>query len=159
MRFDDEERNTMAIEDEVTHPYQMEPLEEDRITEWMIELEIGNGVGRNLAVISHLRGTKAAATPSNKFMTVGTDGKLGLPNIALSGGKYLTVPLEKDEIPNTPEAALELADQLAVALLEIPGKASPSDCVKYVFHRGLTEATKHEKPFFQHNFRYRWVAN
>jgi hypothetical protein len=43
---------------------------------------------------------------------------------------------------------------VAVALLQVPGKAKPSDLVLYVLHNGLSVATAHKPPAWQHHFRY-----
>jgi hypothetical protein len=54
----------------------------------------------------------------------------------------------------TLENACETADEIAVALLQVPGKAKPSDLVLYVLHNGLSVATAHKPPAWQHHFRY-----
>lgn len=121
--------------------YRMEPVDESQKTktlaDWVIELEVGNGIARNFATITDLTHSKATPTPGG--------------NLSVVGGRTLTLPL--DELP-TLENACETADELALALLEIPGKAKPSDLVLYVFHDGLCKATADNRPLWQRHFRY-----
>ncbi len=116
--------------------YRMEPIEDSHLCEWMIELEVGGGIGQRLALITDLTGPKTTKLP---------DGKL-----SVTGARTLTLPL--DEVP-TSETACEIADELALALLE-SGKAKPAHLVRYVLHKGLCAATAHKQPDWQHCFRY-----
>jgi len=119
--------------------YRMEPVEKPQSPklDWIIELEVGRGIARNFASNTDLRQSKATPTPNG--------------NIALVGGKMLFLRL--DELP-TLENARETADEIAIALLHVPGKAKPSDMVLYVLFDGLSAATAHKPPAWQHYFRY-----
>jgi hypothetical protein len=122
--------------------YRMEPVKTPTVpfAAWMVELEIGGGIGRNFAVVTDLRRTKRIPT---------LDG-----NVAVKGAKTRTFPLPPDEIPTSPDTALEVADGIALALLQIPGKARPSDLVLYAFYDGLCAATANKPPAWQHFFKY-----
>jgi hypothetical protein len=126
--------------------YRMEPVENPHtlpktLSNWIIELEVGNGIGRNVAVISDLTHSKSTQSPDGKFSVVGV--------------RTLTVPL--DRMP-TLENAREAADEIALALLRVPGKAKPSDLVLYVCHDGLSRATVNNPPLWQRHFRYMEVS-
>lgn len=119
--------------------YHIEPVEnagKPVKIDWLIELEVGDGLARKVATITDL--TKSKTTPTSK----GT--------VAYQGAKTLTLPLDE---PPTTEAALEVADEIALALLEA-GKSKPSDLVVVVLHKNLTLATANQKPFWQSHFRY-----
>lgn len=117
--------------------YRMEPVESEKLTQWIIELEVGKGLMRNIAVLTDLRRAKSTFT---------RDG-----NLSVKGGKTITLPL--DELPSW-ESACETCDKIALALLEAQGKARPSDLVLFVIHDGLTFATAHKRPAWHSKFRY-----
>ena len=119
--------------------YHIEPVEnagKPVKIDWLIELEVGDGLARNVATITDL--TRSKTTPTTKS------------TLAYQGAKTLTLPL--DEQPTT-ETAFEVADEIALALLEA-GKSKPSDLVVVVLHKNLTLATAYRKPFWQSHFRY-----
>lgn len=119
--------------------YRMEPLMDapEHLAQWMIELEVGKGVGRRHALITDLRRAKTTINAD------GTRNVTGTRNLAL----------RLDEQP-TLENACEAADDIALALLEANGNAQPSDVVLYVIFDGLTEKTADRPPVWQHHFRY-----
>ena len=118
--------------------YRMELTEsESRVPDWIIELEIGNGFGRNHALITDLRGSRATSIAEGGF--------------EVTGGRSMM--LELDEIPAA-ETAAQTADEIAMTLLEVPGTAKPSDLVLYIFHVGLSAATAQRRPAHQYYFRY-----
>ena len=119
--------------------YHIEPVEnagKPVKIDWLIELEVGDGLARSIATITDL--TKSKTTPTSK----GT--------LAYRGAKTLTLPLDE---PPTTETAFEVADGIAMALLEAR-KSKPSDLVVVVLHKNLTWATACQKPLWQSLFRY-----
>jgi hypothetical protein len=100
--------------------YHIEPVEnagKPVKIDWLIELEVGDGLARNVATIADL--TRSKTTPTAK----GT--------LAYRGAKTLALPL--DEQPTT-ETAFEVANEIALALLEA-GKSRPSDLWSLSFTR------------------------
>lgn len=116
--------------------YRMEPIEEMKLCDFTIELEVGRGIGRKFANISDL--------------TQGKVTKLRNGNFSVKGGRTLLLPL--DEEP-TMATARETAEAIALALLEA-GKAKPHHTVLFVCHDGLTAATAHKPPVWQHGFKF-----
>lgn len=120
--------------------YRLEPVTECTATpQWTIELEVGNGVGRGYATITDLRYCKWKPTRNGN-------------NIA-RGARTLTLSLEGGEMP-TKSNAVEIAEDIALALLEADGKAKPTDIITVVCHDGLTAKTAHQMPWWQSQFRY-----
>jgi hypothetical protein len=116
--------------------YRMEPIEDMKLCDFTIELEVGGGIGRKLANVSDLTQGKVTKLPNG--------------NLSVKGARTLMLPL--DEEP-TMATARETAEEIAMALLEA-GKAKPHHTVLFVFHDGLTAATAHKAPAWQHGFRY-----
>lgn len=120
--------------------YHLEPVTESTPTpQWTIELEVGNGIGRGYAVITDLRNCKWKPTRNGN-------------NIA-RGAKTLTLSLGGGEVP-TKSNAVEIAEEIALALLEADCKAKPTDIITVVCHDGLTAKTAHQMPCWQSQFRY-----
>lgn len=120
--------------------YHLEPVTENTSTpQWTIELEVGNGVGRGYAVITDLRNCKWKSNCNGN-------------NIA-RGAMTLSLSLEGGKMPTKANAA-EIAEDIALALLEANVKAKPTDIIAVVCHDGLTAKTAHEKPFWQSQFRF-----
>jgi hypothetical protein len=120
--------------------YHLEPLTEHTSTpQWTIELEVGQGIGRGYAVITDLRDCKWKSTYNGKKLA--------------RGAKTLKLSLEGGEMP-TKANAVEIAEDIALALLEANAKAKPTDIITVVCHDGLTAKTAHQMPWWQTQFRY-----
>ena len=113
--------NKRSFSDWELPAYRMEPVVGDNhpIADFMIELEIGNGIARNLATLTDL---------TNSRMIPTSDGS----GFSLADGRMMNLDLE--EMIPTPETAMEIADTLAIALLAC-GKANPTHEILYVFLR------------------------
>jgi hypothetical protein len=119
--------------------YHIEPFENagERVKiDWLIELEVGDGIAPNLATITDL--TKSTITPA----TNGT--------YTYRGARTLTLLLDE---PPTTETAFQVAGEIALALL-VAGRSKPSHLVDVVLHKHLSLATVHQRPFWQSHFRY-----
>jgi hypothetical protein len=117
--------------------YRMEPIEDMKLCDFTVELEVGCGIGRKLALVTDLTQGKVTKSPKSG-------------NLLVKGARTLTLPL--DEEP-TMVTARETAEVIALALLET-GKAKPHRTVLFVCHEGLTAATAHKAPAWQHGFRF-----
>jgi len=118
--------------------YRMEPIEEMKLCDFTIELEVGDGIGRKLANVSDLTQGKVTKLPNG--------------NLSVKGARTLTLPLDEEPTMAT-ATARETAEEIASALLEA-GKAKPHHTVMFVCHEGLSLATAHKPPVWQHGFRF-----
>jgi hypothetical protein len=136
--------------------YKMEPIADETCwAEWMIELEIGRGVGQNMVLVTDLRESVKLPLSDHTVLVSAADG-------INRGGKHqgglpqLTIPLTPEEVEELRADPVEFASNIALAILgaEEPHQAKPTDRVRFVFFEGLTAKTAHLPPKYQHCFRY-----